>query len=221
MYFKRKFHVCFWELFPYQHVILIIFIKVLTFSYKTAFCETREDVEEPQIYRIVVTGGENGGKSAAISAIANRLMNLGFQVFIIPETSSIIKNGNGLFTKTMTPEQNVKYYGSQIEIQMSLEDSFYDIAKSSGKKSVIIMTKGTMDVSAQVPQGIWEILLDDYGLSLVHLRDKRYDGVFHMVTTAIGAPDSFLQTGSQLSIEQATSLDFKVINACKNNEINL
>lgn len=194
---------------------------VFTFSYNkytTAFCETKEEsrYEEQPIYRILVTGGENGGKSSAISAIANRLMNMGFQVFIVPDSNTILRNGNGQFTQNMTPEQNVKFYGSQIEIQMALEDSFYDIAKSSGKKSVIIMQKGTLDISAYMPPGIWEVLLDDYGLSLIHLRDKRYDGVFHMVTTAIGSPESFLKKGSHLTIEQATSLDFKIINACKN-----
>jgi hypothetical protein len=169
--------------------------------------------EENPIYRIVVTGGEHGGKSTAISAIANRLMSMGFQVFIVPSSSKLLKNGNGNFNASMNPDQIVRYYGSQLEIQMALEESFYDVAKSSGKKSVIIMERGTMDASAHTPLGIWEILLDDYGWSLVHLRDKRYDGVFHLVTPAIGAIESFLSLNPTKTIDQATSLDFKLINA--------
>jgi hypothetical protein len=43
-----------------------------------------------------------------------------------------------------------------------------------------------MDGSAYIGKEEWEFLLDDYGWSVVSLRDKRYDAIFHLVTAAIG-----------------------------------
>jgi hypothetical protein len=48
------------------------------------------------IYRFVLTGGPNGGKTTAMSVISNRLMSMGFLVLIIPETTDLLKNGISL-----------------------------------------------------------------------------------------------------------------------------
>jgi polynucleotide 5'-kinase involved in rRNA processing len=68
--------------------------------------------DQSKLFRIVVTGGPFSGKSAVISAIANRLMSLGFLVFIIPEASALLTSGNGDIVQSMTPEQQIVYYGA-------------------------------------------------------------------------------------------------------------
>jgi hypothetical protein len=105
---------------------------------------------------------------------------------------------------------------------MQLEDSFHDIAVSSGKKSVIICERGVMDLSIHLKPSDMEVLLDDNGWTPVQLRDRRYDAVFHLVTSAIGNIEAFnsFNTNPNLSLEKASSLDFRYLNAC-NKEFNL
>lgn len=51
-----------------------------------------EDDSAP-IYRFVLTGGPCAGKSTALSHIANRLMSMGFLVFMVPEAATLLING--------------------------------------------------------------------------------------------------------------------------------
>jgi hypothetical protein len=39
-------------------------------------------------------------------------MSLGFLVFIIPEASALLTSGNGDIVQSMTPEQQIVYYGA-------------------------------------------------------------------------------------------------------------
>jgi hypothetical protein len=47
----------------------------------------------------------------------------------------------------------------------------------------------------------------------VSLRDKRYDAIFHLVTTAIGKGSFYDEQKQNYSIEEATKIDFRIINA--------
>jgi len=47
---------------------------------------------------------------------------------------------------------------------------------------------------AYMDQASWDVMMDEYGWNTVDLRDKRYDGVIHMVTAAIGAENVRLIT---------------------------
>jgi hypothetical protein len=51
------------------------------------------DENSPPIYRFVLTGGPCAGKSTALSHIANRLMSMGFLVFMVPEAATLLING--------------------------------------------------------------------------------------------------------------------------------
>jgi hypothetical protein len=66
-----------------------------------------------------------------------------------------------------------------------------ELAKNEGKKSVLLCDRGLMDGSAYVSKEQWDAVLDEMGWSPVHLRDKRYDLVLHLVTAADGAPDFY------------------------------
>ena len=52
---------------------------------------------------------------------------------------------------------------------------------------VILIDRGLLDGSAYVSRMEWEAIMDDLKMSLVMLRDNRYDAVVHMVTAADGA----------------------------------
>lgn len=87
-----------------------------------------------------------------------------------------------------------------MKTQMALEDLFSDMAKNEAKPSVILCDRGLMDGSAYVGEELWSAVLDEVGLSTMQLRDKRYDGVIHMVTAADGA-SSFYNKGNEARYE--------------------
>jgi len=74
-----------------------------------------------------------------------------------------------------------------MKLQMSLEDIFTDLAVNSGEKSLVLCDRGVMDGSAYIEPSLWQALLDEVGFSVVHLRDRRYESVIHLVTAAKGA----------------------------------
>ena len=45
-----------------------------------------------------------------------------------------------------------------------------------------------MDGSAYMGKDLWQMMLNDYELNEVQIRDKRYDSVVHLVTAADGKP---------------------------------
>ncbi len=54
-------------------------------------------MDQARLYRIVLTGGPCGGKSTALSAITDRLQGLGFQVYRVPETATLLLGGGVSF----------------------------------------------------------------------------------------------------------------------------
>ena len=74
---------------------------------------------------------------------------------------------------------------------MALEDLFVKIACNSETKTVIICDRGVMDGNAYTDENVWQTLLDETGWSTIHLRDKRYEAVIHMVTAADGADEFY------------------------------
>lgn len=56
---------------------------------------------------------------------------------------------------------------------------------------VILIDRGLLDGSAYVSRSEWQALMDDLNMSVVMMRDNRYDGVLHMVTAADGAQEFY------------------------------
>ena len=74
---------------------------------------------------------------------------------------------------------------------MYLEDTFYKMAQKMNQPVVILYNRGTMDRSSFMTEKTWQALLDETSWSTISLRDKRYDAVIHLVTSAEGAEHYF------------------------------
>eukprot|EP01122_Echinamoeba_exundans_P015104 TRINITY_DN7035_c0_g1_i1.p1 TRINITY_DN7035_c0_g1~~TRINITY_DN7035_c0_g1_i1.p1 ORF type:complete len:509 (+),score=110.40 TRINITY_DN7035_c0_g1_i1:37-1563(+) len=171
---------------------------------------------EVPVYRIVLTGGPCGGKSTALAHISDRLSSLGFRVFRVPEAATILITAIGVIPPLMNPIERSTFEGVVVKTKIALEDSFYSLAKSSGRPSVIICDRGTMDTAAYMSEEDWAAMLDEHNWNVVDLRDKRYDAVVHMVTAAIGAEKYYTTENNAArheNIEEARALDFKILNA--------
>jgi inorganic pyrophosphatase len=143
--------------------------------------------EEPPIFKIVLTGGPCGGKSTALSQLTAFLRPLGYEVFMVPEVATILFTGGAKYSANMLQGQLVAFQSAIVKSMITLEDSFYDIALSLGKPSVIICDRGTMDCAAYTDPATWQLMLDTNKWTNESLRDMRYDAVVHLVTAAQGA----------------------------------
>lgn len=99
---------------------------------------------------------------------------------------------------------------------MALEDTFLEAALACDKKVVILCDRGVMDGMAYTDDNVWQALLDETGWSTIQLRDRRYEAVIHMVTSADGAVKFYTSENNEAryeTVDQAKDLDKKLINA--------
>ena len=137
-------------------------------------------------------------------------------VLEVPEAATMMmKGGCFIQTSSMSFAQAVKFQISLMQMQMNLEDVFLDIAINSGKPCVVLMDRGVMDGSAYTSPKIWKAILNETGWTTIQLRDRRYDAVIHLVTSADGAEEFYGKNNEARyeSIEQAKDVDSKLINA--------
>jgi len=66
-----------------------------------------------------------------------------------------------------------------------------ELALLAKQEAVILTDRGLMDGCAYMKPECWQTLMDEKGWSEVTLRDRRYDGVIHLVTAANGAPEFY------------------------------
>ena len=168
------------------------------------------------IYRIWVTGGPCAGKTTSLTTIRSHLQEKGFKVLEVPEAATwMMKGGCFIQTSSMTFSQAVKFQISLMQLQMSLEDIFIDVAINSGYPCVVLMDRGVMDGSAYCTPQVWKAILNETGWTTIQLRDRRYDVVCHLVTAADGAEEFYGKNNEARyeSVEQAKDIDYKLIKA--------
>lgn len=156
--------------------------------------------------------------------ISERLKERGFAVFLVPEVAKMTfhagvkilqndyskENFARLIVNRATPAeyfQRVFVEREQIEMSLTaikLEDYFTNLAERDSRPSVILCDRGLMDGKAYAEPEIWQMILDETGWNEPSLREKRYDGVLHLVTAADGAEESYNNE------KQANSVDANV-----------
>jgi CYTH domain-containing protein len=100
-----------------------------------------------------------------------------------------------------------------LKLQKTLEHIFFQEAKRSGKPSVVLCDRGSMDNKAFMSPELWQKLLTAEKYTLVELRDGRYDAVIHLVTAAIGVPEFYTLANNAArsgSLQQAAIQDEKI-----------
>ncbi len=175
--------------------------------------QEREEKRPMTIQKIVITGGPCGGKTTAMSWIANNLPQKGYQVLFIPETATELIGGG------LTPwgcGTNLDYQRCQMELQLEKERLFERGARTmNADKVLIVCDRGAMDNKAYMTELDFLRLCKELNTSEVELRD-RYDAVFHLVTAAKGALEAYTTANNAARTEapeQAAALDDKLIAA--------
>ena len=162
---------------------------------------------ELQCYKIVFTGGPCAGKTTALARVSNFLRSRGFTVYSVPEAATLIFQNGGAFFDQGAEEDVIVFQTKLIKLQMHLEDTFEELARTSAartaaaagkqggkrpvgsQKAVLLCDRGTLDGSAYMDAAGWAKLMAHNGMDTVTLRDQRYNAVFHLVTAADGAEE--------------------------------
>lgn len=176
--------------------------------------------------KIVITGGPAGGKSSALTILADHYRTEGFKVYTTPEIATLFHyNGVDLATKHHNHTWELEY--SAVQTQLALEDSIWRIAETD-KNAIILHDRGIQDHKAYMPDHMWEALMLDYEtLPTPHGHASgRYDLVIHLVTAADGASTYFnLDNPARAgcTIDLARELDKKTFDAwnCHHNRVRI
>ena len=159
--------------------------------------------------KIVLTGGPCGGKTSALQYLEAELKKLGISVFIASECAS------ELFAEGKSPEKCGRYefhkelFALQLKTEKELEAR---AAAMPGEKAVILLDRGLLDSKAYTAPGEFEKYSAELGTDEEIIRNS-YDAVFHLVTAANGAENSYnLGDGARTETQsQAKELDLKLL----------
>ena len=143
-----------------------------------------------KVTSIALTGGPCGGKTTSISIIEQELTNKGYQVFIVEEmATNIIKSGAGPAVINYLTFQKM-----MIEMQQKRNEVYEEMAKefalNHNKNVVIIYDRGIPDCKGFLTDEEYSQVIKECGLDELKVMDY-YDGVFHLVTAADGAPEAY------------------------------
>ena len=164
----------------------------------------------PPILRFVLTGGPCGGKTTALARLSTYLRNLGFDVYTVPEASTLLLSNGAAPSNFSIDGWGDKFQVSLLKIQEGLEGAFHRLASATNRKSVLLCDRGLMDGKAYMSSSSWNDMLVDLDLNEVKIRDERYDAVFHLMSAAIGAEKFYTTENNEArteTVKEARNVD--------------
>ncbi len=164
--------------------------------------------------KIVLTGGPCSGKTSGLAKISSSLSDKGYEVIIVPETATLIKNSGikvgGEYLSGYEFEKMI------FELQLFLESKYQEYAETLDNKDVVIVCdRGIVDGKAYITDREYKSLIKKLKLSEIEARDW-YDAVFHLKTVADGKEEYYTianNTARTETPEQAREADRKTLKA--------
>lgn len=170
-----------------------------------------------KIPKIVITGGPCAGKTTCLAYLIEKLSDLGFNVFLIPETATAVINSGFDPRKFSDSDQLLRIEELMFKLQLKMEKECVKTASNISKKPLILCDRGMLDMMAYIPDnfnGAFEMMATEEKTSILELRDS-YAGVIHLTTAAIGAEKYYSLTNNKArreTLEDARLLDEKTKN---------
>mmetsp|Transcript_254 Transcript_254/g.229 ORF Transcript_254/g.229 Transcript_254/m.229 type:complete len:121 (+) Transcript_254:471-833(+) len=91
----------------------------------------------------------------------------------------------------MSNSQRIQFQNNLLKYILGQENRFLEFGTLNEKPTVILCDRGALDIKAYMEDTDWQILMDEGDYNIVDLRDRRYDGIIHMVTAADGAAEHY------------------------------
>ncbi len=163
-----------------------------------------------EVIKIVLTGGPCAGKTTALKYIEKELIEQGIKVITAEEQATkLILSGK-------TPQNMGRYEFHKLlfENQLDTETKLIEYAeKMLDEKVVLLFDRGLLDNKAFVTDKEFYRYSSLFGCNEDIIRNS-YDAVFHLVTSANGAEESYTLENNEArseSIEEARKIDEEII----------
>ena len=147
-------------------------------------------MEQKRVYKVVLTGGPCGGKTTGQARLCTFFENMGWKVFRVPETATVLLSG-GIKFSDLNAEEAFKFQENLLRTMIQIENTFFQLGDSCSRNCLIICDRGAMDASAFISKDKWELMMASNGWNNVELRDNRYNQIIHMVSAANGAEEFY------------------------------
>lgn len=164
--------------------------------------------------KICLTGGPCGGKSSAIYCIKKRLKKDGYNVIVISEAATELKD-NGMAKQA---KSDMDFAELIVDYQLKRELEAEKIANETDEKCVIISDRSAIEPVVYVGEEAVSNMLKKHNKSIKSVRDS-YDLVLHLTTTAKGIQDQYTLENNKArteSTEEAIILDDKLLELWRN-----
>uniref|UniRef100_A0A0K8WLJ6 NadR/Ttd14 AAA domain-containing protein n=1 Tax=Bactrocera latifrons TaxID=174628 RepID=A0A0K8WLJ6_BACLA len=164
-----------------------------------------------RVYKVVLTGGPCGGKTTGQSRLCTFFENLGWKVFRVPETATVLLSGGVKFSD-LTDKEAFKFQENLIRTMIQIENTYFELGQSSLRDCLIICDRGVMDASAYISKEKWEKMMSANNWNPIELRDNRYHQILHLVSAANGAEDFYTTEDHACrseGVDMARDLDYK------------
>lgn len=140
----------------------------------------------------------------------------GFDVYLCPEVPTLLLNAGARYPGLDGGDELVQFEISLVELQLQMELSFYQIAQSTGRPSVILFDRGLLDFAAYTPSEKWGLIMNHNQWICDGILNcaAKYDLVLHMESAASGAEMHFPGREGQGTLEEiaeARALDRKIL----------
>ncbi|XP_063702658.1 TRPL translocation defect protein 14 isoform X2 [Culicoides brevitarsis] len=152
--------------------------------------DVAKGVQNPVVYRLVLTGGPCGGKTTGQARLCTFFENLGWKVFRVPETATVLLSG-GIKFSDLTEEESYKFQENLIHTMIQIENTYFELGRTCKRNCLIICDRGVMDASAYISKEKWEKMMSSNKWNTIDLRDNRYNQIVHMVSAANGAEEFY------------------------------
>ncbi|KAJ7377283.1 hypothetical protein OS493_030094 [Desmophyllum pertusum] len=156
------------------------------------------DKKGRRLYKVVLTGGPCAGKTTV-----QAMMSTFFEILV---------GSGGVKFADLDDQEVYTFQENLIRTLLQLEQTFFDLAATCQRNTLVISDRGAMDPSTYMSTAQWEELLNNNKWNNVSLRDARYDQVIHLVSAAQGAEDFYTTANNQARkepIQLARELDRK------------
>ncbi|ERL90591.1 hypothetical protein D910_07938 [Dendroctonus ponderosae] len=194
----------------------------------------KQEEKSRMVYRLVLTGGPCGGKTTGQARLSTFFENLGWKVFRVPETASVLLSrsigtpidlssalirlimgfgcSGGIKFTDLSEDEGVTFQENLLKTMLQVEETFFELGRTCRRNCLIICDRGAMDASAFISKERWESIMADNSWNNIELRDNRYNQIIHMVSAANGAEDYYSTEDHSCrseGVELARELDSK------------
>jgi len=165
--------------------------------------------------KIAITGGPCSGKTTGLAKISSDLSDKGYEVIIVPEAATFIKNcGIKISDEHLSGYEFEKIL---FEFQFFLEKLFEEeyAEKLKDKDVIIVCDRGIVDGKAYLKDNEYIKLLNELVYDEIAVRDS-YDAVFHLKTVADGKEKFYTCSNNEArteTAEEARQADKRTLNA--------